>query len=169
MSLYYLRSRLHYSRATGRFTWKPKEEVDGNAADWNRKFAHKQAGHTTPDGYVHISLGRYSYRAARLAWFYATGEWPAETVDHKNRNRSDNSLPNLRLATKTQNLQNKGKYARNASGHKGVYSSSGNRWRASIYHNGRLVHLGIHACKEAASAAYRAAELSLRGEFAEAA
>jgi hypothetical protein len=41
-------------------------------------------------------------------------------VDHKNRDRSDNRLENLRWATRIENSENTGKRYNNTSGHKNI-------------------------------------------------
>ena len=54
------------------------------------------------------------------------------SVDHINRNRTDNRLSNLRWATISQQNQNKGNYKTNTSGSKNVlFDKSSNTWRFS--------------------------------------
>lgn len=55
-------------------------------------------------------------------------------VDHKNRNRLDHRIANLRACTRTQNLQNRGKQKNNTSGYKGVWMCRG-MWVAQIRAN----------------------------------
>jgi len=43
-------------------------------------------------------------------------------VDHKNRDRQDNRIENLRWATRCENNQNKGVYKNNTSGTKNIYT-----------------------------------------------
>ena len=50
-------------------------------------------------------------------------------VDHKNRNRQDNRVENLRWATRKENANNQGLYKSNTSGHKWImYKKSKKRW-----------------------------------------
>jgi hypothetical protein len=91
--------------------------------------------------------------ANRLAWFYMTGEWPADLVDHKNRARDDDRWENLRPATNAMNSQNQGMYKNNTSGFIGVSFHRG-RWRAHIRVNYKLIILGYYDTAEAAGAAY---------------
>jgi len=64
-----------------------------------------------------------------------TGEWPATTIDHKDRVRSNNRWSNLRLATKQQQQENRSRARNNTSGVTGVtrvrYGKSF-RWRAQF-------------------------------------
>lgn len=94
-------------------------------------------------------------------------------VDHADRDPLNNALGNLRIATFSQNLANRGKFRRNrlrgpcASRYKGVSrSASGRRWRAQIGIGGRVVHLGTYDTEEEAAAAYDAAAAAEWGEFA---
>ena len=67
----------------------------------------KQAGHFNKDGYNVVSVKcRYIY-AHRIVFFMHYRYWPEE-VDHKNRDRSDNRIENLRPCTISQNRRNSG-------------------------------------------------------------
>jgi hypothetical protein len=56
-----------------------------------------------------------------------------EIVDHINMNPLDNRRENLRIVTKSQNMQNRKKQSNNTSGHKGVsWSKKDKKWRATI-------------------------------------
>lgn len=92
-----LKSLLQYDPETGHFTWIGFQ----NGANKNGP-----AGCVNKLGYVVIRVLKKLYLAHRLAWLYMTDKWPSSIVDHKNRNRGDNSWSNLRLATKSLNGQN---------------------------------------------------------------
>jgi hypothetical protein len=92
---------------------------------------------------------------------------PGVEVDHENGNGLDNRYLNLRLATTAQNQWNQGLQASNTSGYKGVSYVKGRcKWLAMIRINGRNTTLGRFAIAEEAAAAYDAAALQHRGEFA---
>lgn len=153
----YLLSRLSYDPETGVFLWlayasRPKQ--------WHTRYAGKPAGSKNFDGHVVINLDGVSHYAHRLAWFYVTGEWPTTTVDHEDRDRSNNRWGNLREATPRQQRQN----TEARVGVKGV-RRVWNKWAAQIKHKGRSRYLGLFSTIEEASAAYDAAARELHGEF----
>lgn len=91
----------------------------------------------------------------------------AAIVDHANGDRLDNRRINLRACTISQNNCNRGPYARNRSGIKGVsYCKQTGRWRATVSIDGRMKQLGRFHSPEEAAAAYAAAATRLQGEFA---
>jgi hypothetical protein len=94
---------------------------------------------------------------------------PGITVDHANGDGLDNRMVNLRLATSTQQSQNRSLRADNLSGHKGVYwfkTGAGKwKWRALIKVDGKRISLGLYDELEAAVTAYEAAAEKHFGEF----
>jgi HNH endonuclease len=118
---------LRYDPATGVFMW-----LEGRRKG-------KKAGSQKADGYVRIEIDGESYTASRLAWFYVTGAWPSNQIDHKDRCRSNNTWANLRPATHKQNQENKRTWA--SSGARGVEWFKG-KWQATIKHNKQKKYLG---------------------------
>lgn len=97
-----------------------------------------------------------------------TGEWPADMIDHKNRDRTDNRWENLREATRSQNNANR--RASSTHGFKGAtFNRRQGRWMAQTKVNGKRVYLGYYDTPEEAHAAYVAAAERYFGEFARAA
>lgn len=86
-----------YNPETGEFSWRV-----------NRKgcAAGSKAGSLLTNGYLQIMIDGVKYSGQRLALFYVNGIWPKHTADHKSGNRSENSLQNLREATRKQNRYN---------------------------------------------------------------
>ena len=107
-----------------------------------------------------------SYQHVRLVWIWNNGE-PGMNVDidHINRDRHDDRIENLRLATDSENSSNRGLYRNNTSGYKGVSFKQG-KWVAQIMVNYTARYLGIFATKEEAVAAYQQAAAEMHGAFA---
>jgi hypothetical protein len=149
-----LRSRLHYEPATGAFTWL--FDPHATRKEWNYRWAGHLAGTDNGNGYIKISIDGTRYYAHRLAWFWMTGRWPALHIDHKNGIGTDNSWANLREATRSQNLSNRGPQQNNQTGLKGVvYHRFSGLWHAVIQVNKRVISLGYYVTPEQAHEAYK--------------
>lgn len=71
----------------------------------------KVAGYTSKkDGYVRVYHRGQLYMAHRVAWALHYGNWPEYTIDHINRDPSDNRIENLRDVPQFVNNTNKSKY-----------------------------------------------------------
>lgn len=148
-----LRELLHYDPLTGEFRWLVNRHPN--------KTKGALAGSPDEEGYIRIGIDKRRYRAHRLAWFYMHGVWPDDEVDHRNGVRTDNSLLNLRVVTRSVNMQNMRKSPAKAStlpmgvnrGPQGLY--------AQIFANGRKINLGKFETPEAAHDAYIAAKRQL--------
>ncbi len=119
-----------------------------------------------------FTKGRISIRCihiavSRLAWALHNGMWPPNgyLVDHINRDKTDNKITNLRLATPTQNQHNKPGYGEFA---KGVTwrDRRVKPWQAKIRVNGTRIHLGSFETEDDAAEAYKQAAIKHHGEFA---
>jgi hypothetical protein len=152
-----IRELLSYDESAGLFRWVIKI---GRAA--GKEFA----GATRPDGYVVINVDGRSCRAHQLAWLYVRGEWPSGVIDHINRDRSDNRIANLRLATRGENMANTSKRAgRQITGVR--FAAHANKYMARLGVNGKTVFLGYFLKEEEANRAYQIARRAHFGEFAE--
>jgi hypothetical protein len=158
-----------YDPDTGTFTWLPRPVSARSARTdkaWNSRWAGKPAGYMRPDGYVAITVGDVPYLAHRLAWLLTHGEWPAEDIDHRDRNRSNNAISNLRVASRTENLRNSSIRNDNTSGVRGVWKRADyDCWVAEIMVEGKKVGLGHFRTKEEAIQARETGERRLFGEF----
>lgn len=152
-----LRELLHYDPETGIFTRLATPGYRGNYR------AGTASACVSTTGYVVIRVDGRLYVAHRLAWLYVHGELPPEDVDHIDANRTNNKLSNLRLATRSQNMQNQRKPRKdNTSGFLGVtFDSKNKRWRAQLQIDGKNKGLGRYATPEAAHAAYLKAKVAL--------
>ena len=159
LSQFELKKLLSYNPFTGSFVWRnnPKKGLDGTVA-----------GHLNEDGYCVIGVGRRYYKASRLAWLHEKGVWPEGEIDHKNTDRSDNCIDNLRLATRSQNCMNRRPNKDSRSGLKGVcWEKHVQKWSARIgLGNGKKKYLGLFDCAEDAARARDRASVLYFGRFA---
>lgn len=143
---------LDYNSETGVFKWK----IDAS----RNAMCGSYAGCVNPKGYLQIRIHGYTYRAHRLAWFYVYKEWPNEQIDHKDRNKLNNKIDNLRISNSSLNAYNSNPRTGNTSGVKGVYyCTNTNRWKAWIWVKGAIKHLGCFIHKDLAIACRKEAEL----------
>lgn len=115
-------------------------------------------------GYVILSIdGQHKAKLHRKIWSLEFGAISAtQLIDHKNGNKQDNMLSNLRLVTPSQNAQNQSR----ARGFKGVTRlKKTGRWMARICKEGISYYLGVYPSKELAIAAYDDASKVVHGEF----
>lgn len=89
-------------------------------------------------------------------------------VDHKDRNKLNNQLENLRLATQSENMSNREKYLGDyTSKYKGVhYDKRSNKWVAKIQFHSKSLYIGAYVNDDLAGYAYNKKALELFGEFA---
>lgn len=121
---------------------------------------------TGPNGYPLVVLSKPNSRTSRTVHSLVADAFlarPSESheVDHRNGDRSDPSLKNLRWATRSQNNGNS-KKTRGASIYKGVVAGPGKKWTARIAHK----HIGCFATEAAAARAYDCAAIKKFGDFA---
>ena len=96
-----LKEVLRYNEDTGVFTWLSTTSTKISIGD--------EAGHLNANGYISIRVDGTLYQAHRLAILYYTGGWPPEMVDHEDGDKANNSLLNLRLASRSENHRNTSK------------------------------------------------------------
>lgn len=149
ISLEYLKSILRYEPETGNWFY---------IVNRGRSSKGSLAGYASKDGYHRILTCGKSYVSHRLAWFYMTGEWPKDQIDHINGIKLDNRWCNLREATISQNNRNKKVNGKNRTGLKGV--SIGKNGKFRVY-----IGLGSFDTKEEAKAVYNEAAKKIYGEF----
>ena len=165
----YLSECISYNPDTGVLTWKARPFSHfGDYRIW-RMYQVKTGcvALATPmkSGYLHGSIDSRRMLAHRAAWALHFGEWPVHDIDHRDLDRANNRIANLRAATFHQNAGNRPAQANNKLGVKGVMMASNGRYVAQIRRNGRSTHIGTFDSIEAASNAYRQAAIIEFGEF----
>ena len=104
--------------------------------------------------YLKVNLRKDNKQSTQdIHWLVATAflQNPEnkKCVDHKNNDRKNNKLENLRWATAQQNQQNSKLSKKNTSGTKGVYfHKNSKKWSAQICINGKVINLGSFMNKE---------------------
>ena len=111
---------LHYEPTTGVLTWRQQ----ANNAWFNSRYAGKVAGSPDGAGYLRVQLKGKRYFAQVLIWFYVTGAWPVDTVDHRDLDKGNNRWGNLREATMSQQKFNCDVRADSTTKLKGVHRVS---------------------------------------------
>lgn len=158
-----LRRRVRYDPLTGKLYWQADPPKNHQVGD---ELPTRDNG----NGYIYATFERRGYGVHRLAWAITYGYWPRAEIDHRDTDKTNNRLVNLREATRAQNQWNAPIDRRNTSGFKGAsWHKDKGRWRAFIHQNGRHISLGYHDSPEEAHAAYLRAAVALRGDFARAA
>ena len=111
------------------------------------------------DSYIRVSIDDRRYWAHRLAWLYVHGTWPPRGLDHRDENKANNAIANLRPADKSQNGQNvTAARSSSKSGLLGASPDGSGRWQASITVNRKQRNLGRYDTAEEAHAVYLAAK-----------
>lgn len=156
-----LREVLNYDPTTGAFTWLVRTSSRIHVGDI--------AGRADPLGYRKIRVDGREYLAHRLAFLFMTGDWPADEIDHRDGEPSNNAWTNLREATRSQNTANT-RLRKNKTLPKGVsFRASSGRYIAQIVIHRETKYLGSFATPEDAHRAYLHAARLFHGDFMRAA
>lgn len=132
-------------------------------------FAGKIAG-TVDTKYVKVNLTycgkKVKLYAHRIIWTMHNGAIPEGIeIDHRDTNTLNNNVLNLRLATSSNNNENRSLTSNNTSGVKGV-SLHKDKWLARIGIDGKRVRVGHFDTIEDASLAITVARTNTHQQFA---
>lgn len=132
-----LKELLDYNPETGDFTWKVRRKGVK---------VGKPAGSVHNAGYLHFMVDGKQYLNHRLAVLWMTGKFPEDgmDVDHINQNKKDNRWSNLRVVTRSINMQNKDQpQANSKTGIRGV-SRYKDKFAVEITANGQRVYRALY-------------------------
>lgn len=154
-----LREIVRYEPTTGKFYWLKSNNQSASIGG--------EAGTVEPNtGYVRFTILGRKYQAHRLAWLYVHGVWPECEIDHRDLDKTNNTISNLRQAVPANNASNKRVSKRNILGIKGVSLRRDGKFVARIGHRNEVICLGTFGDVETARAAYVEKARELHGEFA---
>jgi hypothetical protein len=116
-------------------------------------------------GYKRISILNIRMREHRAIFLWHYGYLP-EIVDHINNNPSDNRIENLRAATNSENLCNRGHQKNSSTKIKNIYLTRNNTYNVQIKKNNVINYIGTFKTLDDALEAKIKYLNVLHGEFA---
>ena len=73
----------------------------------HKRRLHRPAGYLVPSGYIRTKINGKDYYVHRIVWEMHNCQIPnGFEIDHIDRNRSNNKISNLRIATSQENKRN---------------------------------------------------------------
>ena len=104
------------------------------------------------DKYGYLRVNLYEYRVMKthrihklVANAFIDNPNNKQCVDHKNNDKTNNHINNLRFATYKENNQNSKLSIKNTSGAKGIsWNKKVKKWRAHIKIDGISIHIGYY-------------------------
>lgn len=128
--------------------------------------AGKRVGNKQSNGYLHIIVDGKKLLAHRAIFLFFNGYLP-EIVDHIDGDKTNNSLENLRAATREESNHNRGLHKNSLSRSKNVrWMEDCKKWMVTLRKNKRSFYFGVFKDLELAElVAYEARE-KYHGQFA---
>lgn len=155
---------LSYDPETGKITWRVNRYANHNSL---AAAAGSIVGSITVSGYRFVRIDqKFNVYLHRAAWAMHHGEWPEGDVDHINMDRLDNRIINLRIASRSQNLSNRGANRNNKLKTKGVTLTKNGRFNAEIWKDYKKHYIGRFDTLDEAREAYFSKAKEIHGEFA---
>jgi len=145
-----LRELFDYDPETGLLTYRIRPKR-------SRVVVGSVAGSPRSSGYLQVMVAKRNLLVHRVCWKVYTGQEPPKLLDHKNRNRQDNRITNLRIGDAKLNQGNRGQKGRYLPG---VWRKH-HRWQAGTPSN----YIGMFDTEKEAHQAYVRWHLQEFGEF----
>ncbi|MHC2481583.1 HNH endonuclease [Rhizobium leguminosarum] len=173
ISLEYLRECFILDEDEGCLIWKVRPvchfRTAAAAMTINARYSGKRAGSgVVKTKALKVQLSGKFYLVHRIIYALYHGIELRDVpviVDHIDGDDRNNRPVNMRGATHTQSVWNRGVQTNTPHGFKGVYLGANGKWTARIKHRGKTIHLGTFSTREEAGAAHIAAAKAIRGEF----
>ena len=124
--------------------------------------AGMRAGYVHKDGYEIVKVKGIKFRVHRIIYAYYNDSWPL-IIDHKDRNKLNNSIDNLREASHLLNVINT-EAVFNKHGYRGVQEHGGS-YRANIRKAGKLYVSKVFSTPEEAHIEYLSMKDKLFGDL----
>jgi hypothetical protein len=102
---------------------------------------------------------------SNVIWFLRNNNWAESEIDHIDGNPLNNSIDNMRLASRSENCCNTALRSDNKTGYKGIYPRYG-KWSVQIWKDKKCHNLGIYETIEEAIAIRVMGLNKLHGAFA---
>lgn len=172
LPIQFLRECFSYDPETGAFEWKRRPlhhfQTLDHAVSWNTQNAGSPAFATCDaGGYCRAEVRkdgrRYRLTAGRVAFALVNG-WYPPMIDHRDTDKANNRIDNLRAADVLTNRWNRPKPNRGKNPLVGAYQT-GRKWAARAGADGKKILLGTFDTPEEAHAAYCAFQAPRHGEF----
>lgn len=126
----------------------------------------KKIGTKNKLGYYQASINKTKYYLHRLIFLYHYGYMP-KTVDHIDKNKSNNNIENLREASLHENNYNTLTPKTNKSGVKNVHWNKKNKkWNVTLSANNKSMYFGSFDDLELAELVAIEARSKYHGQFA---
>ena len=124
-----------------------------------------RAGTKSTRGYRLVSIAGKRYKEHRVIFFMHHGYLPVE-IDHIDGDTSNNSIENLRAASRSQNCTNRRVFKTSRSGTKGVtWNTKEHRWWVRVQIDGKRRFFGAFEDVELATLVAQEAQTKYCGVF----
>ena len=151
-----------YEPLSGRLTWGSAMRLHGRVAGYVNFYGYRIVNATS----ISSRGSQILIPAHQIVWAIVHEKWAESEVDHKNLDRLDNRIENLRLATSSQNKMNSSRKSP-SSGFKGVsFRKDTGRYAAYINISGKRKSLGCFDDAAIAASEYDRAASQLFGDYA---
>lgn len=145
------------------FSYNP----DTGVVSRSSRYVDSSSGVVRDNGYFGFQIscsGKVTMVLAhRIAYFLHTGQWP-EIIDHRDGDRLNNRIENLRAASHIVNSHNRKMYKNNTTGYTGILRR-GDKWNCKIMVNYVPCFIGNYSNIEEAKRMYDAAKVFVQEEL----